>query len=215
MSKRLGLASSRIAVGLTLAVAAGTAAAQTTTMTTKADQPVTVQGEISGIEANHLTVKTRDGETRLTLASDARILSLTKSNAEAVASDSFIGAAGTSEKEEMIKAKVVVIYPKGSSGVSDDYLTWDMSSDSKMRNGTVQSIENGPDGRVIGLKYPQGGATVIIPSSASVMAAAPADRKTLKKGDHIFVPSADKADDGSLSTDMVAVGADGFDPQLQ
>lgn len=46
------------------------------------------------------------------------------------------------------------------------------------------------------------------------MAATPADQKMLKKGAHIFVPSAEKADDGSLTADMVAVGADGFDPPL-
>jgi hypothetical protein len=213
MSKRPGLISP--AVALVLAVGAGTAVAQTTTMTTKDTQAIRVQGEISGIEANHLTVKTSNGETKLMLGPNAKVLSLAPSNAEAVASETFIGAAGASEKEETIKAAVVVIYPKSSSGESSDYLTWDMTPDSKLRNGTVRSVENGPDGRVVALSYPQGGSTVVIPPGATVMAASPSDQKMLKKGAHIFVPSAEKAGDGSLTADMVAVGTDGFDPPLR
>jgi hypothetical protein len=216
MSNRPGLLPS--AVALALAIGAGTAAAQTqpTTMADKDAQPIRVQGEIAGIEAGRITVKTSKGETRLMLAPNAKILSLAPSNAEAVASEAFIGAAGASEKEETIKAAVVVIYPKSPSGgnESEDYLTWDLKPDSKMRNGTVRSIDNGPDGRIVGLSYPQGGSTVVIPPGAAVMAATPADQKMLKKGAHIFVPSAEKADDGSLTADMVAVGADGFEPPL-
>jgi len=128
------------AVALAFAISAGTAAAQT--MTKMDAQPLRVQGEISNIESNRMTVKTRDGEQRLVLAPDVKVLSLSPSTADAVAVEAFIGTAGVPEQNEKIKAAVVVIYPQGSTGESGDYLTWDLKPDTAMRNGIVRSVEN-------------------------------------------------------------------------
>jgi hypothetical protein len=201
------------AAALALALGVGIAAAQTT-MTPQSQQSTHVQGEISGIDANRLTIKTREGETRLRLAPDARILTLSPSNAEAVALESFIGTAGIAEKEERVRAKVVVIYPQGSTGEANDYLTWDLTPESTMRQGIVRSVETGLDGRVVALSYPQGGSTVLIPPDASVMLAKQADQKMLRKGVHIFVPSVKTGQDGSMTADMVAIGERGFNPPL-
>jgi len=176
--------------------------------------PVRVRGEIAGVSANSVTVKTGSGESKLELAPDAKVFVLTPANAEAVATETVIGAAGTQPQKERVKAAVVVIYSQGSAGTSDDYLTWDLKPDSTMRNGVVRSVENGPEGRVVTLSYPQGGATVVIPPDATVMTLAQADHGLLKKGAHIFVPSAEKRSDGTFMVDMVAVGKDGFEPPL-
>jgi len=200
-------------IALALVLGAGNVAAQN--MTKQDAQPVHVRGEISGIETGHLTVQTRDGGTeRVVLAPDVKIFTLTPAKADAVEMETSIGAAGVQQQKERIKASVVVIYPQGSAGTSNDYLTWDLTPDSTMRNGIVRSVENGPDGRVVSLSYPQGGATVVIPAEATVMALQQADKSLLKKGAQIFVPSAEKGSDGALTAEMVAVGKDGFKPPL-
>jgi hypothetical protein len=205
MLGRSVLSSSVIALGFFLYV--GNAFAQDAA-------PVRVRGEIAGISANSVTIKTGSGESKLELAPDAKVFVLAPANAEAVATEAFIGAAGPQPQKERVKAAVVVVYSQGSAGTSDDYLTWDLTPDSTMRNGVVRSVENGPDGRVVSLSYPQGGATVVIPPEATVMTLTQADHALLKKGAHIFVPSAEKRSDGTFMADMVAVGKDGFKPPL-
>ncbi|WP_158045313.1 hypothetical protein [Skermanella pratensis] len=200
-------------LALALVLAGGSLAAQT--MSSTDTMPIRVRGEISGVEAGRVTVQNRDGGvTELKLAPDAKVFTLTPTDAKSVATEAFIGAAGASEQKERIKAAVVVVYPQGATGESSDYLTWDLTPDSTMRNGVVRSVESGPDGQVVALSYPQGGSTVVIPPEATVMALAQADHNLLRKGAQIFVPSAEKGSDGSLEADMVAVGTDGFKPPL-
>lgn len=211
MLQRPGLLSP--AVALALVLGAENLAAQT--MSSTDTMPVRVRGEISGVEAGRVTVRNHDGgTTELRLAPDAKVFTLAPADAKSVATEAFIGAAGASEQKERIKAAVVVVYPQGGAGESSDYLTWDLTPDSTMRNGVVRSVESGPDGQIVGLSYPQGGSTVVIPPDATVMSLAQADHGLLRQGAQIFVPSAEKGSDGSLEADMVAVGKDGFRPPL-
>jgi len=185
-------------------------------MTKKEDaQPIRVQGEITGVEASRLTVRTRDGgEQRFALSPDVKVFTLAPAKADAVAMESSIGASGEQQQTERIKASIVVIYPQGSAGTSEDYLAWNLAPEGTMRNGVVRSVENGPDGRIVGLSYPQGGATVVIPTDASVMTLVQADKSLLKKGAQIIVPSAEKGSNGDLTAEVVAVGKDGFKPPM-
>jgi hypothetical protein len=204
---------SSICPTIAIMLALGTGAVAQT-MTDKDEKPVHVQGEISKIQENRITIKTAEGETQLALAPDAAIFNLSPATANAVAIETSIAVAGPAAQEEKITAKVVVIYPQGSSGESENYLTWDLTPDSTMRNGVVREVRDEPDGRVVGLSYPQGGATVVIPPGATIVTATKADRKSLRTGAHVFVPSAEKGDGGALEADVVAVGEDGFKPKF-
>jgi hypothetical protein len=206
MVVRLGLLPP--AVALALALCSATAAAQDA-------QPARLVGEISSVEANNLVVKTSDGkEARLELGQDTKVFALSPAKAEVVAAEAMIGASGPQQQKERIRADIVVVYPPASAGASEDYLTWDTSPETAMRSGVVRSVENGPDGRIVSISYPQGGATVVIAPEAKVMALEPADRSLLKKGAHIYVPSAKKRPDGSMAAAAVVVGKDGFKPPL-
>lgn len=209
---------SRATAGIILALAGvGGAAAQAAAQTAA---PTQVRGEISSVDGHNVTVQTRDGEVaRLALAADGKIFGMAPAKAEAITTDTTIGAAGVPEKEggnERLRAQVVVIYPDSmkSSGAGEGYFTFNATPESAMRSGDVSKSEAGEGGRVVTIRYPQGGATLIIPPDAKVVALEPGDAGLLKKGGHVFVPTAERQPDGSLAVSMVAVGKDGFTPPM-
>jgi hypothetical protein len=217
MAFRLNLLS-RVAAGSVLALAsvgggAAPAAAQTAS-------PTQVRGEISSVDGRSVTVQTREGEVaRLELAADGKIYGMAPAKAEAIATDSTIAAAAVPDKEggnERLRALIVVIFPASmtGSGAGEGYFTFNATPDSAMRTGDVSKSEAGEGGRVVTIRYPQGGATIVIPPEAKVVMLEPGDAGLLKKGGHVFVPTAERQANGSLAVSMVAVGKDGFTPPM-
>ncbi|QQP93063.1 hypothetical protein IGS68_28290 (plasmid) [Skermanella sp. TT6] len=209
MIARISITSPAIAIILAL----GTGALAQT-MTDKDEKPVHVQGRISSIDENRITITTSHGETDLTLAPDVTFYSLSPASPDSVTTEASIAVAGPAAQEEKIMAKVVVIYPQGSSGESGTYLTWNLTPDSMMRNGVVREIHDEPGGRVVGLSYPQGGATVVIPPDATILTASQTDMEALREGAHVYVPSAERGSGGTLEAEMIAVGENGYEPKF-
>ena len=209
---------SRATAGLVLALAGvGGSAAQTAAQTAA---PAQVRGEIASVDGRSVTVQTREGEVaRLELAADGKIYGMAPAKAEAIVTDSTIAAAGLPEKQggnERLRALVVVIFPASmtGSGAGEGYFTFDATPDSAMRTGDVSKSEAGEGGRVVTIRYPQGGATIVIPPDAKVVMLEPGDAGLLKKGGHVFVPTAERQPNGSFAVSMVAVGKDGFTPPM-
>ena len=201
------------AAGLVLALAAGGAAAQTAA-------PTQVRGEISSVDGRTVTVQTREGEVaKLELAADGKIFGMVPAKAEAITTDATIAAAAVPEKEggnERLRAQVVVIFSDSmkGAGAGEGYFTFNVTPESAMRTGDVAKSEAGEGGQIVTIRYPQGGATIVIPPDAKVVTLEPGDASLLKKGGHVFVPTAERQPNGSLAVSMVAVGKDGFTPPM-
>ena len=206
MTRRLRLLSR--AMALALAFVATDAAAQQA-------PSVQVRGEVSSVDGRQLTIQTGDGQVvRVGLAPDARIFAMAPAKAEAIGPEAVVGVVGPSRTDERITASTVVIFPDALNGPSEGYFTWDPDPDSTLRHGSVRSAEAGPQGRVITLAYPQGGATAVIPPEAAVVTLEPGDPSLLRQGANVFIPSAERHQDGSFAAGALAVGRNGFVPPM-
>jgi hypothetical protein len=79
-----------------------------------------------------------------------------------------------------------------------------------MRTGVVETVESSAEGQVVSIKYPQGGATFLIPEDAAIATLQAADTNTLSKGAQVIAPAADKTGDGKYTAEAVAVAKEGF-----
>jgi hypothetical protein len=176
-----------------------------------ADQKVRVRGSIASVEGKTLSIQTQDGATaELQLANDAQVYQLSPAKADAIKPEMVLGAAGKGESGERITAVMVVIYPETTKGEGEGYLTFDLTPDSTMRTGVVKTVEDSSEGKVVSITYPQGGATFLIPSNATVAALESTDASALKQGAQLIAPAADQAGDGKYTAEAVAVAKEGF-----
>jgi hypothetical protein len=141
--------------------------------------------------------------------------------ADAIATETTVSAAGAPQGNggSGIKADTVVVYPGGVAGTDirgqgQGYFTWDLKPGSSMVEGVVRDAKSGPDGRVLQVYYPQAGGTVVIPPDATVVALEPADASLLKPDAQVFVPIANRKTDGTLTSDLIAVGKNGLTPPM-
>ncbi|MFL5332702.1 MAG: hypothetical protein ACJ8H8_05890 [Geminicoccaceae bacterium] len=203
---KLWLGAVPVGAGLAVALAALTAVAEDTV-------PSRLQGQISEVNGQSLSVKTSDGKTtQVTLTPDAHIFNMVKTKSDAIGTDTLIGAVGPQTPDERIKAETVVIFPKDLQGAGAGYFSQDTKKGTAMRQGSVQEVTSEKDGRVVKIYSPQAGATILIPPDAKVMTLEPGDQKLLTKGAHVIVPAAKRQDDGSYTADALAVGEQGAVP---
>jgi hypothetical protein len=195
-------------LALTLMVATGTATAQDT-------PSVRVRGEIASVDGQLLTVRTREGATeRVELAPEAKLLAVAPAELGAIAPGTFIGTAAVPRSDGKLTALEVVVFPKSMRGTGEGHYGWDLAPESTMTNATVYAAEAATDGRMLMLRYPEGEKTIVVPPQAPVVSLEPGDVTLLRPGWHVFVPSAARRPDGTLSTNVVAIGKDGLVPPM-
>jgi hypothetical protein len=206
MAAQLGIVS-RV-LGLTLALAVGGAAAQDT-------PSVRVRGEIATVEGQRLTVRTREGATeRVELAPDAKVLAVIPAELGAIAPGTFVGTAAALRPDGRLTALEVVVFPEAMRGTAEGHYGWDLTPESTMTNATVYTAEAATDGRMLTLRYPEGEKTVVVPPQAPIVSFEPGDTSLLRPGSHVFIPEAARRPDGTLSTNVVAIGKDGLVPPM-
>jgi hypothetical protein len=204
MAARLGI----VVLGLTVALSAASAAAQDASS-------VRVRGEITNIDGQLLTVRTREGTTeRVELAPDAKVLAVVPSELGAIAPGTFVGTAAVPRPDGRLMALEVVVFPEAMRGTGEGHYGWDLAPESTMTNATVYAAEAATDGRALMLRYPEGEKTVVVPPQAPVVSLEPGDVSLLRPGGHVFVPSAKRGPEGILSANVVAVGKDGLVPPM-
>ena len=203
---KLWLGAVPVGTGLAVALAALTAVAEDTV-------PSRLQGQISEVNGQSLSVKTSDGKTtQVTLTPDAHIFSMVKTKSDAIGTDTLIGAVGPQTPDERIKAETVVIFPKDLQGAGAGYFSQDTKKGTAMRQGSVQEVTSEKDGRVVKIYSPQAGATIVIPPDAKVVTLEPGKPSLLAKGAYVIVPAAKRQNDGSYTADALAVGENGLVP---
>lgn len=197
-----------VALAAVLAAASGGWAAESA--------PGRLAGQIASVEGRQVTVRTPEGSTvPLELTQDARVLGMAPASPEALAEGATIGAAAVEQPGGRLKALLVVLYPEDLQGSGEGYFTWNLAPDSTMVQGEVRSVENGPEGRVLSIYYPQAGATLVVPPEAEIVALEPGGPDLLRQDAHLFVPNAERAAGGdALTASVVAVGKDGFVPPM-
>jgi hypothetical protein len=203
MTRRtLGLA------GLTLLVAGSAVWAQQA-------PPVRVRGEITKVEGNTLSVKSRDGQSlTVKLAEPVRIAAMVKASMADIKEGSFIGVSAMPEPDGTQKAYALHIFMDSQKGVVPArFGPWDSRPGATMTNANVATTVTGKDGQELLVKYQDGEKKVIAPAGIPIAKYVPGSAADLKVGAKIFVGAAKKEADGSLTAPNIAVGRDIDPPQ--
>jgi hypothetical protein len=182
-----------------------------------AQQPqyVRVRGEITGVDGQMLSVKSRDGaELRIRLADNVNVSGVIKTQLSEIKPGSYIGVSAMPQPDGSQRALHVHIFPEPMRGVAEGHFPWDVRPSSTMTNATVEQTVAGVDGQTITVKYKDGEKKVIVPPEAPVVTYRPGDKAELKPGAKIFIVAAQKLPDGTLSAARVSVGRDGLTPPM-
>jgi hypothetical protein len=177
--------------------------------------PVRVRGEITKVEGNTLSVKSRSGENlTVKLAEPLRISAMVRSSLADIKEGSFIGVSAMPQPDGTQKAYAVHIFMDSQKGVvADRFSNWDSRPGSTMTNANVATTVSGKDGQDLLVKYKDGEKKVQIPPGIPIARYVPGTVADLKVGAKIFVGAAQKQADGSLNAPNVAVGRDIDPPQ--
>jgi hypothetical protein len=199
----------------TLALAGISLIAVTSAVWAQQGSPVRVRGEITKVEGNVLSVKSRTGENlTVKLAEPMRISAMVKSSLADIKEGTFIGVSAMPQPDGTQKAYGIHIFLESQKGVvADRFSEWDGRPGSTMTNANVATTVSGKDGQDILVKYKDGEKKVIVPPGTPIAKYVAGSAEDLKVGKKIFVGGAAKQADGSLLAPNVAVGRDIDPPQ--
>jgi len=176
---------------------------------------VRIRGEITKVDGNTLTVKSRGGETlTVKLAEPPRVAAMVKASLAEIKNDSFIGVSAMPQPDGTQKAFAIHIFLDSQRGVvADRFGPWDSRPGSTMTNAFVTTSVASNDGQNLVVKYKDGEKKVLIPPGTPIAKYVPGTPADLKVGAKIFVGAAKKEADGTLTAPNVAVGRDIDPPQ--
>jgi hypothetical protein len=178
--------------------------------------PVRVRGEITKVDGNTLSIKSRTGENlTVKLAEPPRIAAMVKATLADIKEGSFIGVSAMPQPDGTHKAYAIHIFLDAQKGVVADRFDdkWDNRPGSTMTNANVATTVAGKDGQDILVKYKDGEKKVSVPPGIPIAKYVPGSAADLKVGAKVFVGAAKKEEDGSLTAPNIAVGRDIDPPQ--
>jgi hypothetical protein len=186
------------------ATAFATAFAVTTASAQQPPAAVPVIGQIQGVDANLLVIKTQAGEQKVALTNNVAVWGLEKASVSDVAKGAFIGVGATPQADGSQKAIRVIIFAEPMRGNGEGHRPWTRPN-TTMTNATVDTTVSGVDGQNIMVKYKDGEKKIIIGSDAVIRKYVAGDKSELKPGAHVGI-NANRQADGSLQTARVNVG---------
>ncbi len=189
-----------IAGALALFFTASPAAAQ-------APDIVRVRGTVESVDGQTLSVKDRNGATlTIRVADKAPVNEVVKASLADIKPNAYIAVTAMPQPDGSQKAVAILIFPEALRGVAEGFRPWDLTQNSTMTNGTVDSTVAAVDGGTLILKYKDGEQKVIVPPTAEIVTYARAAMADVKPGEKIFIVAAKKLPDGTLEAPGISVG---------
>ena len=175
--------------------------------------PSRVRGTIDAIDANSVTLTTRDGKkTELAIAPDVAITAILAAKITDIKPGTYIGTAAVTESDGTLRALEIQVFPESMRGVGEGHRPWDLGPQSTMTNGTVGDVVVA-NGRKLTLRYKDGEKTVVVPESAPIITYEPGTQAMLIPGAHVIITAIEKPD-GSLVAQRIGVGKNGLTPPM-
>ena len=176
--------------------------------------PTRVRGTIEAVDGDVLSVKSRAGEDfKLRMASDMRLVGITKISLSDIKVGSFIGATTVPGPDGSQNAVEVHVFPEDMRGTGEGSRPWDLRPNSTMTNATVAESVAGNDGHTLLVKYKDGEKKVVVAPDTPVVTYVPAEKSELKAGAKV-IAFVKQQPDGSFETNRVSVGRDGLTPPM-
>jgi hypothetical protein len=187
-----------------------------TASTAWAQQPPTVRlrGTIEAVEGNTLTLKSRDGDVKLTLADNALIVAVVKAALTEIKEGTFLGSAAIPQADGSQKAVEVHIFPEAMRGTGEGHRPYPPVANGTMTNGTTSgALVAAVEGSIITVKYKDGEKKIIVAPDVPIMRYEIGGKADLKPAAHFTVLAATKKPDGTFEANRINVGRDGAVPQ--
>ena len=203
--------------------------------------PERLRGIIASATADSVTLNTSaDKPVTIALTNDTTYLQVKKASLDKVEKGSFIGTA-TKDVGGTQVALEVVIFPPAMRGTGEGHYGWDKIQDTTLSGGaqTSSSMTNGNVAAVttsvptvnstmtngdVAASKAQGGVThlvvtykggqqdVLVPPTTPIVTYLPGTKALVAKGKDVFIKAADSG--SGLVAKMVAVGVDGVRPPM-
>jgi hypothetical protein len=187
-----------------------------TVSTAWAQQPATVRlrGTIEAVDGNTLTLKSRDGDVKLTLADNALIVAVVKAALTEIREGTFLGSAAIPQADGSQKAVEVHIFPEAMRGTGEGHRPYPPVANGTMTNGTASgALVAAVEGSIITVKYKDGEKRIIVAPDVPIMRYEIGGKADLNPGAHFTVLAATKKPDGTFEANRINVGRDGAVPQ--
>ncbi len=192
---------------LSLAVAVPVAASA-------ADAAVRVRGTVVARTGNVLEVKAREGDlVKIKLKDGLHINAVARAAITDIKPGDYVGIASLPKAEGGDGALEVLIFPAALKGMGEGSFGWDLKPKSSMTNATVSNAVKSVNGSTVTLSYHGQEKKISIQNGTPIVTLIPATAQDLRAGAAVFV-SAEKAEDGSLSSGQLVVGKDGVVPPM-
>jgi len=178
-----------------------------------AQAPTRVRGEITGLEGNVLSVKTREGkDIKINLPDNVGVSAVKRITINDIKPGDFVGPASKKRPDGTLEAISLQKFPDNLRGVvSEGHGPWDLEPGSMMTNANVAKEVQTNNGKELVLEYKGGSQKVIVPANIPMFTTEPGDKSLLKPGAHIFTV-ARPGPDGNLSTARITVEKNGVRP---
>lgn len=173
-----------------------------------------VRGTIEKVDGNALTLKTAEGEQKLTLAGGAQVIAVVKASMADIQENTFLGSAAMPQPDGTQKALEVHIFPEAMRGTGEGHRPYAPVKGSTMTNGaSAGATVTGVDGSAIKVKDKDGEKLIVVPPNTPIVRYEIGSAADLKSGAHFTVLAATKKPDGTLEAARINVGRDGVVPQ--
>ncbi|MCX7310682.1 MAG: hypothetical protein WCG92_11740 [Hyphomicrobiales bacterium] len=195
-----------------IALAGVLLAASCTIASAQSAPTVRVRGTIEKVDGNVLTLKTNDGEQKLTLTGSAQVVAVVKASMADIKENTFLGSAAMPQPDGTQKALEVHIFPEAMRGTGEGHRPF-TTPGSTMTNGTTAGATvTGIDGGSIKVKYKDGEKTIVVPPNVPIVRYEIGTAADLKIGAAFSITAATKKPDGALEAARINVGRDGTVP---
>lgn len=171
-------------------------------------QTARIRGQITAVDGNTLTIRTRQGGTAsVDLADDARVMALEKASIADIKTGRYIGVTAMPQPDGRQRAIAIHIFTEAQRGVGEGHRPWDLAPNSTMTNAAVDTVlAEGKDGELLTVKYKDGEKTIVVPPDTPVVAYAPGRRDEVKPGAEIIISAATLQPDGRWRAPAINVG---------
>jgi len=195
-----------------LTLAGALLAASCAIATAQQAQTQRVMGTIEAVNGPTLTVKTRDGETKVNVTDNVTVFGVVKATLAELKTGAFIGVGAMPQPDGSQKAIRVMIFAESQRGTGEGHRPW-VQPGSTMTNATIDTTVGSVDGQTLTVKYKDGEKKIIVPPGLDIQQYVVGEKGELKPGAAILITAAAKKPDGSLETNRVNVGRGGVVPQ--
>ena len=193
------LALACLIVGMQLTAAAD---AQTTTR---------LRGNITAIDGNVMSVKSREGkDVKVQLPDNVTVAVAKAIRFDDIKQGDYLGVTTMTKPDGTLTAIEVHYLPPT---VPEGQGPWDLEPGSTMTNAKVSSIVEVADRRELTLQFKDSSAKIHVPANAPIVRNALGSRSDLRAGEYVFA-AVQAAPDGTMTAPRIQVSKDGVKPPL-